>query len=48
MITVLIILAVAALICAILSAIPSSKCPLWISVMLLCIIELLRTLPIGK
>lgn len=46
MLTVFLILALAAFICAIASAI--GKCPLWISVVLLCLIELLRALPLGK
>jgi len=46
MFTVLAILAVAALIVAILSAI--GKAPLWVSVIILCIIELLRVLPLGR
>ncbi len=43
MLTVLTILAVAAFICTIVSAI--GKCPVWVPVMLLCVIELLRVLP---
>jgi hypothetical protein len=39
-------LAVAAAVAAILSAM--AKCPLWVAVILLCIIELLRALPLGK
>ncbi len=46
MLTVLIVLVAAAFICAILSAI--GKCPLWVSVILLCVVELLRVLPLGK
>ena len=46
MLTVILILAVAAIIVTILSAI--GKAPLWVAVCLLCIIELLRALPVGK
>lgn len=46
MLTVMLILALAALVCAIASAM--GKCPLWVSVILLCIIELLRNLPLGR
>ncbi len=46
MITVFFVLALAAFIVAILSAI--GKAPLWVSVMILCVIELLRTLPLGR
>lgn len=46
MLTVLCILAIAALICAILHA--TGKAPLWVAVVLLCIFELLRALPLGK
>lgn len=43
--TVFLILALAAFIVTILSAM--GKCPLWIAVVLLCVIELLRALPLG-
>lgn len=43
--TVILILVVAALISAIVSAI--GKCPLWVSVILLCIVEALRVMPAG-
>jgi len=46
MLTVMIILAVAAFVATVVSAM--GKCPLWIAVTLLCIIELLRVLPLGK
>ncbi len=46
MITVLICLVAAAFICTIVSAI--GKCPLWIAVVLLCVVELIRVLPLGK
>jgi hypothetical protein len=45
MLTVLLLLAVAAFVCTIASAM--NKCPLWVAVMLLCLIELLRQLPLG-
>lgn len=48
MLTVFIILALSAFICAIASAARPEKVPLWVAVMLLCIIELLRDLPLGK
>ena len=43
MLTVFVILVLAAFVVAILSAI--GKAPLWVSVILLCVIELLRILP---
>lgn len=46
MVTVLVVLALAAFICAIAAAI--NKAPLWVAVIVLCLIELLRALPIGK
>lgn len=46
MFTVLIILAITAFICTIVSAI--GKCPVWVPVLVLCVIELLRVLPLGK
>jgi hypothetical protein len=46
MLTVIGFIIIAAFICAIVSAI--GKCPLWISVILLCIVELLRILPLGR
>ncbi len=46
MITVFVLLAIAAFIVALASAI--GKAPLWVSVVLLCLIELLRVLPLGK
>jgi len=44
--TVIGFLVVAAFICAIVSAM--GHCPVWVSVMLLCLVELLRILPLGK
>lgn len=46
LVTVFLILAVAAFIATIVSAI--GKCPLWVPVVLLCVIELLRALPLGR
>jgi hypothetical protein len=46
MLTVLLILAIAAFVCTIIAAL--GKCPIWIPVVLLCIIELLRQLPLGR
>lgn len=42
--SVIFFIVVAAFICAIVSAI--GKCPLWVSVILLCIAELIRVLPL--
>jgi hypothetical protein len=39
-------LVIAAFICTILSAM--GKCPLWVAVLLVCLIELVRLLPIGR
>lgn len=44
--TVLLILAILALICAIMAA--AGKCPLWVSVVLLAIYVLILQLPLGK
>ncbi len=44
--TVIGFLVVAAFITAIVSAI--GKCPLWVSVILICVVELLRILPLGR
>jgi hypothetical protein len=46
MMTVIGVLVVIALICTIVSA--AGKLPLWIPVFVLCTIELLRILPVGK
>jgi hypothetical protein len=45
MLTVLIILVVAAFLVTLGSAASPAKCPLWVAVLLISIIELLRTLP---
>jgi hypothetical protein len=47
MITVLLVIALAAFICAIAAA-ATGRVPLWVAVILLTIIELLRLLPLGK
>jgi hypothetical protein len=46
MLTVILVLVLAAFVAAVVSAI--GKCPLWVSVVLLCVVELLRVLPVGK
>lgn len=46
MISVLLLLAIAAFACTIASAL--NKCPLWVPVLLLTIIALLSQLPLGK
>lgn len=46
MLTVTIVLAVAALICAVAAAM--NRAPLWVSVIILCLIELIRALPMGR
>lgn len=46
MFTIMIILAVAAFIVAVMSAM--DKAPLWVSVILLCIFALILSLPVGK
>ena len=47
MFTVTTVLAVLALLCAILAATPTGV-PLWVAVVLLCILEILRVFPLGK
>lgn len=46
MLTVFIVLIVTAFIVAIVNA--AGKVPLWVAVVLLCLIEMLRVLPLGK
>jgi hypothetical protein len=46
MLTVLLILVIAAFGCTIAAAV--GKCPLWVGVVLLCVVELVRVLPIGR
>ena len=48
MLTVLFVLVIAAFICVVASAAQPSKVPLWVAVLLLCLIELLRILPVGR
>jgi len=48
MLTVMILLAVGAFLCALANAARPVWVPLWVSVILLCLIELLRALPLGK
>jgi hypothetical protein len=45
MLTVFLLLALAAFLCTVVAAL--GKCPVWIPVLLLCIIELLRAIPLG-
>jgi hypothetical protein len=44
--TVIGVLVIAAFICVIVAAI--GKCPVWVSVLLLCVVELLRVAPLGR
>jgi len=46
MLTVFLLLALAAFTCTVLTAL--GKCPCWVAVLFLCVIELLRALPLGK
>ena len=46
MLTVILVLILAAFITAIVAAI--GKCPLWVAVILLCVVEMMRVLPVGK
>lgn len=46
MLTVFVILVVTAFIVTLVSA--AGKVPLWVAVVILCVIELLRVLPLGK
>lgn len=46
MLTVLLVVALLAVACTIVAAL--GKCPIWIPVFLLCVIELVRVLPLGK
>ena len=46
MLTVMLILAIAAFISCLVAA--WGKVPLWVAVLLLCIIELLRAMPLGR
>jgi hypothetical protein len=46
MLSVIGFLVIAAFICTIVSAL--GKCPLWVGVLLLCVVELVRMLPLGR
>ncbi len=47
-ITILMFLAIAASVCLVVHVLRRDKVPLWVAVALLCLIELLRTLPLGR
>jgi hypothetical protein len=47
MLTVFLLLALAAFVCAVLSGMGYPP-PVWVAVLLLCIIELMRALPLGR
>jgi hypothetical protein len=47
MLTVMLLLAVAAFACTVASA-AGYRPPLWVAVLLLCVLELLRALPLGR
>jgi hypothetical protein len=47
-ITLLMLLAIAASACLVVHVLKRDKVPLWVVVALLCVIELLRTLPMGR
>ena len=47
-ITILMFLAIAASVCVVVHVLKRDKVPLWVAVALLCVIELLRTLPLGR
>jgi hypothetical protein len=46
MLTVIGFLVVCAFICTIVAAL--GKCPIWVAVLLLCVVELIRILPLGR
>lgn len=46
MLTVMLLLALSAFVCTIVAAL--GKCPLWIAVLLLCVIALLQSVPLGR
>jgi hypothetical protein len=48
MLTVMILLAIGAFACVVASAARPAWVPLWVGCLLLCVIELIRTLPLGK
>jgi hypothetical protein len=47
-ITILMVLAIAASVCLVVHVLKPDKVPLWVAVALLCLMELLRTLPLGR
>ena len=47
-ITILMVLAIAASVCLVVHVLKRDKVPLWVAVALLCLMELLRTLPLGR
>jgi hypothetical protein len=47
MLTVFVLLAVASFVCTVASA-AWGRVPLWVSVLLLCVLELLRSVPLGR
>jgi hypothetical protein len=48
MLTILLVLALAAFVCTVLAGMGIGRVPLWVAVLLLSLIELLRVLPLGK
>ena len=46
LLTVIGILVLSAFICTIVSAL--GKCPLWVAVILICVVELVRIMPLGR
>jgi len=46
MVTVFVILAITAFVVTIVAAM--GRCPLWVAVLVLCVMELLRALPLGR
>jgi hypothetical protein len=48
LITILMFLAIAVAVCLVVHLLTRDKVPLWVAVALLCVIELLRTLPLGR
>ena len=48
LVTILMFLAIAASVCLVVHVLTPDKVPLWVAVALLCLMELLRTLPLGR
>ena len=48
LITILMFLAIAASVCLVVHVLKPDRLPLWVAAALLCVIELLRTLPLGR